>query len=183
VTLSHAPAQTSSAEPADPALLGRVRAGDRDALSALYRVHAAEMLALAARLTGSRSDAEDVVQDLFLRLPRALARYDERGRFLPWLKQLTVRTALVRLRSGRRRRETGLVEVESFWVGDSADDQAVRDALDHLSVEDRAIVILKVVEGYSHAEIAALLEIPKGTSEVRLHRALERLRSQLKEER
>ena len=183
MTLSHAATQTSSAGPGDPALLARVRSGDRDALSALYRLHASEMLALAARLTGSRSDAEDVVQDLFLRLPRALARYDERGRFLPWLKQLTVRTALVRLRSGRRRPETGLVEVESFWVGDSADDQAVRDALDHLSVEDRAIVILKVVEGYSHAEIAELLEIRKGTSEVRLHRALERLRSQLKEER
>src|SRR5690242_11831684 len=96
VTLSHAATQTSSAGPGDPALLARARSGDRDALSALYRLHASEMLALAARLTGSRSDAEDVVQDLFLRLPRALARYDERGRFLPWLKQLTVRTALVR---------------------------------------------------------------------------------------
>ena len=183
MTLSHAPAQISSAVPDDTALLARVRSGDRDALTTLYQAHAGEMLALAVRLTGSRSDAEDAIQDLFLRLPRALARYQEQGRFLAWLKQLTVRHALVRLRSGRRRREIALAEAESFWVGDTTADTTTRDALDRLEPDDRAIIVLKVVEGYSHAEIAELLGIRKGTSEVRLHRALERLRSQLREER
>jgi RNA polymerase sigma-70 factor, ECF subfamily len=153
-----------------------------DALSAVYREYASALLPLAVRLTGGRSDAEDVVQDLFVGLPKALARYDDRGRFLPWLKRLTVRAALIRLRSGRRRRETGLVEVESLWTGDTAEDTSLRDALDHLDPDDRAIIVLKVVEGYSHEEIATLLGIRRGTSEVRLHRAMERLRSALKEE-
>jgi RNA polymerase sigma-70 factor (ECF subfamily) len=181
VTLSHLSARPAPGLPDDPALLGRVRTGDRDALSALYRTHAGEMLALALRLTGSHSEAEEVVQDLFVALPRTLARYQERGRFVPWLKQLTVRLALVRLRAGRRRREAELVEVESFWVSDTTADLELRQALDRLDPDHRAIIVLKVVEGYSHAEIAELLDIRKGTSEVRLHRALQRLRAQLKE--
>jgi RNA polymerase sigma-70 factor (ECF subfamily) len=152
-----------------------------DALSALYREHAGELLALAARLTGSRADAEDVVQDLFVGLPRALARYEEQGRLLAWLKRLTVRVALIRLRSGRRRRETELEEVESFWVSDTTEDASLRDAMDQLDADDRTIIVLKVFEGYSHGEIAELLGIRRGTSEVRLHRALERLRQQLTE--
>jgi RNA polymerase sigma-70 factor (ECF subfamily) len=181
VTLSSPPALPQPITPDEPALLARVRAGDLDALSQVYRQYADQVLALAARLTGSRSDAEDVVQDLFVGLPRALLRYDERGRFLPWLKRLAVRGALVRMRAGRRRQETELAEVESFWVNDTAGDGALREALERLPSDDRGIIVLKVVEGYSHEEIAALLGIRRGTSEVRLHRALERLRSQLKE--
>lgn len=181
MTLSHFPAPPQSLPPDDPTLLDRIRSGDVDALSALYRRHADDLLALAARLTGSRSDAEDVVQDLFVGLPRALGRYHERGSLLPWLKRLTVRIALMRLRAGRRRGETDLVEVESFWVNDTVDDGAIREAFSHLTPGDRAIIVLKVVEGYSHAEIAELLGIRKNASEVRLHRALERLRQQLKE--
>lgn len=182
VTLSHVPPRPQPVPPDDPALLARVKLGDLDALGALFRSYADDLLGLAVRLTGSRADADDVIQDLFVGLPKALHRYDERGRFYLWLKQLTVRVALMRLRAGRRRREAGLAEVESVWMTNAVDDSALRDALDRLGGEDRAIIVLKVVEGYSHGEIAALLDIRKGTSEVRLHRALERLRQQMKEE-
>jgi RNA polymerase sigma factor (sigma-70 family) len=63
---------------------------------------------LAYRLVGAREDAEDVVHDVFVGLPEALGRYEERGSFGGWLKRVTARVALMRLRSGKRRREVGL---------------------------------------------------------------------------
>lgn len=151
-----------------------------DALSAVYRLHAAMLTGLARRLTGSLSDAEDVVQDLFVGLPGALAGYDERGRFAPWLRRLAVRLALMRLRAHRRRREWSLEEAgELRDAGYSPEQLLLYEALRGLAPDDRALVILKVVEGYSHGEIAELFGIRRSTSEVRLHRALARLRKRL----
>ncbi len=153
-----------------------------DALSIVYQHHAGVLTGVAFRLTGSRSDAEDVVQDLFVGLPGALTRYDERGRFLHWLRRLVVRLALMRLRADRRRREWSLDEViEAGGNSLPAEPSPLQDALRGLEPDDRAIVILKVVEGYSHSEIAELLGIRRGTSEVRLHRALARLRQSMED--
>jgi RNA polymerase sigma-70 factor (ECF subfamily) len=162
-------------------LISRTIAGDMDALSALYRQHAADMLGVAYRLLGSRSDAEDVIQELFSTLAGALGDYREAGRFGGWLRQRTVRLALMRLRSGRRRREWSLDE--SIPAIDPADGMLLRDALNRLESDDRTIIMLKAIEGYSHPEIADLLGIKRGTAEVRLHRAMERLRALVKEER
>jgi RNA polymerase sigma-70 factor (ECF subfamily) len=145
-----------------------------------YHRHAAGLLALVYRLTGSSADAEDLVQDLFIGLPEALDRYQERGRFDGWLRSLAVRLSLMRLRSERRRREVNLEQIGSLAnrPGEAPDTDLWR-ALGELPADQRAVVVLKVVEGYSHEEIAELLGIRRGTSEVRLHRALRRLRAQL----
>lgn len=154
-----------------------------DALSALYHFHAQELLGLARRLTGSVADAEDVVQDLFVGLPEAVQRYQEQGNLRGWLRRITIRMALMRIRTGKLRREEAIDTHQPAARGDALGDTAVRDALAGLAPDDRAIVILKIVEGYDHREIAELLGIRRGTSEVRLHRALARLRSWLEAER
>src|SRR4029079_17621038 len=92
----------------DPDLIPRIRRGDPAALTAVYRAFGGALLALARRLTGSESDAEDVLHDLIVGLPDAMRNYDERGKFRAWLKQVVVRMCLMRLRAARRRRETGL---------------------------------------------------------------------------
>lgn len=173
-----------AAEPAlpDSSLLDRLRRGESAALTETYHRHAAELLALACRLTGSTADAQDIVQDLFVGLPDALARYEERGQFRPWLRRLTVRLALMRLRSTRRRRETDLDAAQNTGPErDTGRGLDVWQGLARLPEEQRCIVILKLVEGYSHEEIAQLLGIRRGTSEVRLHRALTRLRHLLED--
>lgn len=162
-------------------LIPRLRAGDMDALSAVYQRHAADMLGVAYRLLGSRSDAEDLLHDLFVGLRDSLSRYREEGRFGGWLRQHTVRLCLMRLRSGRRRREWSLQD--SLPQQDPPGHAALREAIGRLSDDDRTIVLLKAIEGYSHAEIAELLEIKRGTAGVRLHRAMERLRELMKEDR
>ena len=80
-----------------------IRAGSPDALAALYREHGHALYRLAYRLVGTREDAEDVVHDVFVGLPEALGRYQERGSFAGWLKRVTARLALMRLRTRTRR--------------------------------------------------------------------------------
>src|SRR5437899_5751189 len=89
-------------------LIAEARAGGPEALAALYLEHGAALFRLAYRLVGAREDAEDVVHDVFVGLPEALERYEERGRFTSWLKRVTARVALMRLRARNRRREVAL---------------------------------------------------------------------------
>src|SRR5438128_11530039 len=90
------------------ALIEAVRAGSPEALASLYREYGAALYRLAYRLTETREDAEDVVHDVFVGLPEALARYEERGKLTSGLKRVTARVALVRLRARTRRREVPL---------------------------------------------------------------------------
>ena len=112
-----------------------------------------------------------------------MRNYDERGQFASWLKRVTARTALMHQRRRQDRRETPR-DVDVFPSDTFADDVAqgstertrVSDALRLLSPALRAVFVLKVVEERSHAEIASLLGISTGTSEVRLSRAVAQLR-------
>ena len=162
----------------DATLVARLRGGEAAALDELFRRHAAALLRLAAAMVDT--DAEDVVQDVFVGLALALRSYEERGTFAAWIRGVTVRTALARRRRDGHRRETTLdPQLQRASGVDAADQIALEDALRQLPDDQRAVFVLKLVEGYSHAEIAALLDIRQGTSEVRLFRAIRRLRSLL----
>src|SRR4029079_15839876 len=91
-------------------LVERARDGRADALSELYARYGRVLMGVAFRLMGSRADAEDVLHDVFLGLPEALQRYDERGSLESWLKRITARVPLSRLRSRSRAREVALVD-------------------------------------------------------------------------
>jgi len=169
----------------DAALVERLRAGDLDALDALFHRHARALLGIAYRLTGSSAEAEDVVQDMFVGLPAALRHYAEQGALGAWLRTVTVRVALDRMRSRERRREVPLDSTAERSAGDSSTAGVMEArwelerALAALPDTLRVVFMLKEVEGYSHAEIGRLLGIRTGTSEVRLHRAIRALREAL----
>src|SRR6266436_7497886 len=99
---------TSTANGSSASLIAEARAGSPNALSALYLEHGVALFRLAHRLVGAREDAEDVVHDVFVGLPEALGRYEERGSFGGWLKRVTARVALMRLRARNRRREVAM---------------------------------------------------------------------------
>jgi RNA polymerase sigma-70 factor, ECF subfamily len=164
------------------ALIEAVRDGSPEALASLYREYGAALYRLAYRLTGMREDAEDVVHDVFVGLPEALARYEERGKLTSWLKRVTARVALVRVRARTRRREVPL-EFADRAPGPSAhtDTTALEVAVNRLPDPLRVVVLLKEVEGYSHREVADLLGISVGASRVRTARALARLRKVLED--
>ena len=168
--------------PDDASLVASLQSGDRSALDELFRRHAAGLLRLASALVDD--DGDDVVQDVFVGLSLALRGYEERGTFAAWLRGVTVRTALSRRRRATQRRETVLeTTLTTVTDPDPSDAIALGDALRRLPDPLREIFVLKLVEGYSHAEIAELLDIRTGTSEVRLFRAIRRLRSLLSDHR
>lgn len=169
----------------DSTLAVAAAAGQRDALGELYRRHRAAVHRVAYAITGSLHDAEDVLQDVFVGLPRALRRYEETGRFESWLKRVAARTALMRLRRARRR-VPPLDFVRSEWL-DQTDTLVqrldLREALRVMKPKLRVVFVLREVEGHSHAEIAELLGISSAASRVRHHRAWNDLRRKLEVDR
>lgn len=129
----------------------------------------------------SRADAEDVVHDVFVRLPVLIAQYDERGRFEGWLTRLAIRVALMRARRERRLVSLDAAPQEATAVPerDFAALQLAHAAVAALPDALRHVLVLRVMLELSHAEIAELLGISVGTSEVRMHRAIKQLRARV----
>lgn len=172
---------------AEADLIVRVRAGDPDALATLYRLHGSQVLSVAARLMGSRSDAEDVLHDLFVGLPEALRRYEDRGTLGAWLRRVAARMALMRMRSTSRRGEVDLLAASHVAHREentrSGDRPALEAAIRSLSPALRAVFVLREIEGLTHHEIAGMLSISTSASEARLSRAMSTLRVMLQESR
>ena len=177
-------------------LIDACRRGDTDALQALFGLHKDRLYSIALRYSGDGSAAEDIVQDTFLKLTTALARFRGESSFDAWLYRLVVNACF----DHRRRLKRLLPAVESLLEmvrspGRSPLDHALvkersgllRDAVARLDPEHRIVVVLRYSAGFSYEEIAGILEIPAGTVASRLHRAhgmLEkRLRKPLGKER
>jgi RNA polymerase sigma factor (sigma-70 family) len=176
------PLQEEGAIADERALLAQAASGSPAALAALFEMYSALVHRVAYRLTMAPDDAEDIVQDVFIGLPEALAGYAGGGDFPAWIRKVTVRAALMRMRSSRRRSATAARaagETQTAMSNFVLDRVAIATALVALPNDLRVVFMLADIEGYSHAEIGALLGIRTGTSEVRLHRARRRLRALL----
>jgi RNA polymerase sigma-70 factor (ECF subfamily) len=178
------PLEKEIANASERLLIEQASGGSNEALATLFQVHSALVHRVAYRLTLSADDAEDIVQDVFVGLPEALAAYGGRGAFDAWLRKVTVRTALIRLRSTRRR-DAMAARAEQQRTpprpDGTIDRLAIIAAMSALSSDLRVVFVLYDVEGYSHAEIGRMLAIQAGTSEVRLYRARRKLRALLEE--
>src|SRR5262245_59070227 len=106
--------------------------GDVERIEELYRRHAGALMAVAYRLLMSRADAEDVVHDLFVGLPEALRKYEERGAMGAWLKRIVVRLSLSRIPA---RRDVGIEAAPDLAVAPS--DPVNRVAIQRALAEDR----------------------------------------------
>ena len=167
--------------PPDAVIVALVASGDRAALGTLYDRYATTLLGVAFRLLASRAEAEDVVHDVFVGLPEALRRYEERGALLHWLKRVTVRVALSRMRRDSVRATDELDAHLGAMPRDHESSIDLETAVANLAPSLRAVLVLKEVEGYSHAEIAEMTGISVAASKVRLHRALRALRTALED--
>ena len=172
----------------DDLLAAKSRKGDSVALARLYRRHAPALLGYLERCTSSRAEAEDVLQETFLRLFEGRGRYDGRGRFRPWLFTVATHLVLDRTRRDRRHAEI-LAAAGSDWLP-SADvtsdaflvprtQQRIDQALADLPPEYALAFHLRVREGFSYAEIAAMSGAPEGTLRSRVHHAVRRIRTAL----
>ena len=154
----------------DAALAAQAAAGDREAFGALVARHQASVRRLTRAVTGDAHDADDAAQDAFLSALDRLETYDPSRPFGPWLMRIATNASidLVRRRAVRR---ADVLDERSPSRGSSpaidAESAEIRErlhaALAELPERQRAAVTLFDVEGYSHAEIAAVLAIPEGT--------------------
>lgn len=171
-----------------PDTVPRARAGDAGAREAIYRAYQRPVRTLARRLVPRASHAEDLAHDVFVEVLQSLGQYDGRGSFAGWIRTITVRKCLMHLRSPWQR---GLRWVEGLAPADADLPEAVpggRNVGDSLDLERalaslgdtaRAVVWLHDVEGYTHAEIGALLGGTASLSKSQLARAHARLRELL----
>jgi RNA polymerase sigma-70 factor (ECF subfamily) len=165
------------------ALVEGARAGQREAVGELYNLYGDTVYRVALRLLNSAADAEDVVQDVFVGIGRSLLSFEGRGSLEGWIKRVTSRTALMRLRRQRSRNEISLDAGLPAWsasAGSSPVDRlTLEKALGQLPDSLRVVFVLKEVEGYSHQEIGEMLGIRPGTSKIRLHRARKELQNSI----
>lgn len=163
------------------ALLNRVSHGDAQALGEFYDLFAGLVNGLALRILRDRSDAEDVVQEVFVQAWRQAARFDAaRGTPEAWICTITRSRALDRLRRRAVRREDSTDEPPASGTAPRAEEAlAVRAALGTLSADQRLALELAYYEGLSQSEIAERLGQPLGTVKTRIRTAMLRLRGVL----
>jgi len=161
----------------DTQAIQRCRQGDREAFRHLVQRYQRRALAHARALTGNDADAADAAQDAFLDAFRHLDTFDDRREFYPWFYVLLRNRCLKR---GRCRDRAGPNELSETVAPGSASTEEVldlRSALDQLRPEEREIILLKHLDGWTYDELAERLEIPRGTVMSRLFHARKRLMS------
>ena len=182
-------------EDSDSVAVARVKAGDGDAYRALVDRHSRSVFRLAYRMTGNEQDAEDVVQETFLRAYKQLDRYEARSSFSTWLFRIASNYSLDLIRMRKRhedKRERGSDEDRDILQTIAVDTPGperiaygtqVRDrvnaALNELSTQERAAFVLRHFEGLSIEEIGASLGTGANATKHSIFRAVQKLRKNL----
>jgi len=184
------PAEAEVTDP-DVRLMLALRAGDAAAFDSLFGRWSGPLLRYAQRMVGDLATAEDLVQEVFLRVYRARERYAPEARFSTWLYRIATNLALNELRRPRRRTPHRSAEDEEAVLAEpaaGADDvaharrvgRAAAAALEELPETQRAALCLAAVEGLSYAEVAEALEVTESAVKALVHRARSALAQRLR---
>ncbi len=169
-------------------LIDRALTGDRDAFTELVELNQERLFASMLQVTGSPEEAEEVVQEAFIRVFMKLDTFQRNSQFFTWLYRIAFNSALTRRRRNRVRvsldycRENNGLEVSDD--ADAVDEpmlrrervDMVREAMHTLTDEHRSILVLREMEEHSYEDIAEILEISIGTVRSRLSRARRQLK-------
>src|SRR3954453_5851948 len=182
-------------EMTDLTFVTRARSGDADAYRVLVERHSRSLFRLAFRMTGNQQDAEDVVQESFLRAYRQLGKFDERASFGTWLYRIAMNCSLDLVRSRKRRSEqmaAADAEIDdpvlSLPSHDPPPDRLamsgqVRDhvaaAMDELSASERTAFVLRHFEGMCIEDVSRVLGCQPGAAKHSVFRAVQKLRRAL----
>jgi RNA polymerase sigma-70 factor (ECF subfamily) len=179
----------------DHSIVRAVLAGDRDAYGVLVRAHSSTVFRVAIRIVGNRADAEEIVQETFLRGYQGLAGFEQRSRFGTWIYRIAVNCALNRISQGgvnaeyRHGEETDSEQKIVQVAATTADPErsllsreiaaAQANAIQRLTSTERTAFILRHMEGHSLGEIAELLGIAPNAAKQAVFRAVQKLRREL----
>jgi RNA polymerase sigma-70 factor (ECF subfamily) len=180
----------------DALLVSRLQRGDEAAFEELVRSHGGRLLSVARRFLGASEDAQDAVQEAFIRAFKAIHTFEERAQLHTWLHRILVNTALMKLRERRRKPEESIDDllpsfaadghqtVESREWSDALLERKetaglVRAAIARLPEPHRLVLVLRDLEERDTAETARILGTTTTVVKVRLHRARQALRTLL----
>lgn len=165
----------------DSALIAAAISGAEPAFRELFRRHTPHLLQFVTRVLGSsRADAEDVVQDTWLRAYPALVTFRSESSFSTWLCSVGLRAALDYMRRGRRHVAETLFDDDATSAPVFTDDRMdIETAVARLSPGYRMVLVLHDIEGFTHEEIALQLGIAPGTSKAQLFKARRAMRALL----
>ncbi|MEX2191079.1 MAG: sigma-70 family RNA polymerase sigma factor [Bacteroidota bacterium] len=175
------------ASPHIPDIVRRSQAGDVKAFEELYREHEGRVFAVCLRMIANTSRAEELTQDVFVRVWEMLGTFRGESAFSSWLHRVAVNIVLVDIRSQQRyqQRVTTVDDLEPYdrenslsRPGESID---LETAMTRLPKQARAIFVLHDIEGYRHEEIAKSMGLAVGTTKAQLHRARKLLREVLEQ--
>ena len=169
------------------ALVERCRRGDLGAFEELYKAHSGRLYSLTCRMVGNQTDAEDLLQEIFLSAHRKLDSFRGESALGTWLYRLAINLCLDHLRSRAARTgqltdalddEPGIADAGSRGLAEQAVTRMdLERALEQLPEGCRAAFVLHDVEGLEHREVADALGIAEGTSKSQVHKARLRLRA------
>jgi RNA polymerase sigma-70 factor, ECF subfamily len=186
VTISGA-REVDMGDMSDLAIIDRVLGGDVEAFARLVDRHYDRCARIAVRIVGNREDAEEALQDAFLRAFRALGEYEERERFSAWLTRIVVnqcRTVLART----RRREAMFLDVDPLELDLGASEEGsgepwpeLERLLALLPLEQREAIVLRYADDLTYEEMARITGAGESALKMRVQRAFARLRALLRE--
>lgn len=163
-------------------LVRRAAGGEMEAYEQLYREHAGRVFGLCLRMTRDRREAEELVQDVFVKVWEKLGSFRGTSAFSTWLHRVTVNTVIEKLRAQARWRARHDPSADPDTAADSAfanlagADIDLERAIARLPVQARMVFVLHDVEGNKHREIADMTGLAVGTCKAHLHRARQLLR-------
>lgn len=168
-------------------LLCRVKTGDLSAFEELYNRYVPRVYGLCFRMIGNPSLAEEITQDVFVRVWEKLHHFKSDNPFTPWLLAVAVNVVRGHRRSNKRKADKDypmeLFERTKEWdstaTGGLYDNIDIEKAIGRLPEGARKVFVLHDIEGYRHAEIAKMMGITSGTTKAQLHRARRILREEL----
>jgi len=183
----------------DAMLVARLQAGDPDAYETVVRIHGGRLLSVARRFLPNNEDAQDAVQEAFIKAFRAIGTFEERAQLHTWLHRILVNTALMKIRSRKRRPEESIDDLLPTFQADGHQTTESRDwsdaiferketaamvrrAIAQLPDHYRVVLTLRDIEERDTMETAAALGTTTTVVKVRLHRARQALRTLLDRE-
>ena len=169
----------------DETLLSRIAGGDRAAFHTLYEQSSSAVYGYALSLLRSREDAEDVMQETFVKVCRSAHLYRPMGKPMAWILAICRNECMTHLRGQKRHialaDAADAVPSWSSAVSDHEDRLVLETAMQILTEQEREIVMLHAVGGLKHREIGAMLGLPLPTVLSKYHRSMAKLRRQLEE--
>ncbi|RMD98148.1 MAG: sigma-70 family RNA polymerase sigma factor [Calditrichaeota bacterium] len=188
--------QNESSTPSDEELIERFQQGDINAFEQIVKRYKDQLLNFIYRFVGNQEQAEDILQETFLRVYRNRHAYRRVAKFSTWIYTIAGNLARTELRKRKRRRlfslsDLGVEEDKDYEVSDEEfnpeahvdsifHDEIIQKEINRLSPKFREVIILRDIQELSYDEISKILRVPIGTVKSRVNRARLRLQSRLK---